>query len=410
MPTKRAQTKKPKKDHKPSKAIFLEAAVEDWNSEDAAELRESIKDSSIKDISVFSRDWTVETIVNQIRLGNIDLDPDFQRRNAWHDERRSKLIESFVLGFPVPQIVLAENPQKKKSFIVIDGKQRLMTIAGFYLKEYRSYWDKPRMQGLKILERLNKIDIDTFLEEAKYGDDRRQLSNADIRTTVISGFHDEGLLYDIFYRLNTGSVPLSSQELRQVLHRGDFSKFLVQVTNDPNPLWKVLNLNRPDPRLRDIELLLRLIAISVFSSQYKGNLKQFLDVSTKRLNQEWDKKSAQIKTLTNEIFAATEALSEIFDDNVGKKYSEDNGYESRINRAIFEVQSFYLQQSSVRKLAIKRKTNVVRAFEKLCTENPEFMSSVEATTKSVENYKIRFKTYGDAMEKAIGQKLIRPNL
>lgn len=80
---------------------------------------------------VFSRDWTVATILNQIEQGNIDLNPGFQRRNAWNDKKRSKLIESIMIGYPIPEIVLAEDKNKRNSFIVIDGKQRLLTIAGF---------------------------------------------------------------------------------------------------------------------------------------------------------------------------------------------------------------------------------------------------------------------------------------
>ena len=121
--------------------------LELWNTEDASELRRP-HDLKKYGVTVSSRDWTVETIVRQIQQENIDLDPAFQRRNAWRDSRRSRLIESFVLGFPVPQLVLAESPRQRGSFIVIDGKQRLMTIAGLFLPEYRDYWTQDRFSGL----------------------------------------------------------------------------------------------------------------------------------------------------------------------------------------------------------------------------------------------------------------------
>jgi hypothetical protein len=203
--------------------------VELWNREDASEL-ERPKGLNKYQIVVASRDWTVETIVRQVEQENIDLDPAFQRRNAWRDHRRSRLIESFILGFPVPQLVLAENPRRRGTFVVIDGKQRLMTIASLYLPGYRDYWAQPRFSGLSVLTDLNGTSLDAFLAESQYSKERRQLGNADIRTTVITGFTDEDVLYDIFYRINTGSVPLSSQELRQVLNRGDFSKYLLQIT------------------------------------------------------------------------------------------------------------------------------------------------------------------------------------
>jgi hypothetical protein len=224
--------------------------IELWNREDASELERPSQPKKYG-ITVASRDWTVETIVRQVEQENIDLDPAFQRRNAWRDHRRSRLVESFVLGFPVPQLVLAENPRRRGTFIVIDGKQRLLTIAGLYLTSYRNYWANPRFSGLSVLTDLNGIGLDNFLKESQYSKDRRQLANADIRTTVITGFQDEDVLYDIFYRINTGSVPLSSQELRQVLNRGEFAKYLLEITSEPNPLWNVLGIDAPDPRLRD---------------------------------------------------------------------------------------------------------------------------------------------------------------
>ncbi len=80
---------------------------------------------------ISSTDWTAETIIGQLAKGNISLDPIFQRRDAWTPPRKSKFIESIILGLPIPQIVLAEARDKKGSFLVIDGKQRLLTLQQF---------------------------------------------------------------------------------------------------------------------------------------------------------------------------------------------------------------------------------------------------------------------------------------
>src|SRR3974377_1239423 len=124
---------------------------------------------------------------------------------------------------------------------------------------------------MDVLKDLNRVQLDAFLKHSEHGRERRQLENADIRTTVITGFRDEDVLYDIFYRINTGSVPLSSQELRQVLNRGAFAKYLLEITSESNPLWEVLGIKAPDARLRDVELLLRLVALRRFSNEYRGN-------------------------------------------------------------------------------------------------------------------------------------------
>lgn len=389
---------------KPERTQSLEAAevsIATWNFEDAEELRGSKEQEKPPKLVVFSRDWTVETIVRQIDQGNIDLDPDFQRRNAWQDDRRSRLIESFVLNFPVPQVVLAEHPEKKKSFIVIDGKQRLMTIAGFFLSKYRGYWNKPVIRGLKLLPALNGMAIDDLRNDKKFQDELRQLANADIRTTVIADYEDEGTLYDIFYRLNTGSVPLSSQELRQVIHRGAFSKYLILATDSQNPLWTVLNLDGPDPRLRDVELLLRMVALVLFSSDYKGNLKAFLDSAMHSLNSTWETRQEETVALVSNVFAAIQALSDVFGPMAGRKFKADR-YEPHFNRALFEVQVYYLCAERVRRMFIKHKRKVVSAFEKLCTSDPSFLASIEATTKSVDNYRRRFGAYRKMLATALG--------
>lgn len=364
--------------------------VELWNQEDAEELHRP-KDINQYNIVVAARDWTIDTIVKQVEQENIDLDPAFQRRNAWRDHRRSRLVESLVLGFPVPQIVLAENPRQKKSYIVIDGKQRLLTIAGLYLPKYRAYWTQPRFTGLNVLQRLNKEPLDKFLNDSQYVNERRQLGNADVRTAIITGFTDESVLYDIFYRINTGSVSLSSQELRQVLNRGEFAKYLLEVTSRQNELWKILGINQPDPRLRDVELLLRLIAWKRFSTKYVGNMKPFLDDVMVSLNGSWDAQRSSIHELISQILEGVGALIQIFGNYAGHKF-KNGAYEASLNRAVFEVQAYYFSEQRIRTAALKKKSAIQEAFKKL-SEDRSFLTSVEATTKSIENYKIRFNTF-----------------
>ena len=146
--------------------------------------------------------------------------------------RRSKLIESLIIGLPVPEIVLAEDPGKKKSFIVIDGKQRLLSIAGF-IDPTVGYWRKAELRKLVARPDLEKITYEHLKEIPQRSDDLRKLLNAELRCTVMAHIESEDILYDVFYRLNTGSVPLSTQELRQVLHRGPFADYLIECTDAP---------------------------------------------------------------------------------------------------------------------------------------------------------------------------------
>ena len=378
-----------------NEALADATAVELWNEEDAEDA--SRLDTDQLKTVVFSRDWTVETIISQIQQGNVDLQPDFQRRNAWRDDRRTRLVESFILNFPVPQVVLAEDPAKKKSYIVIDGKQRLLTIASLFIKDYRAYWNKPRFTGFEVLRSLNNVPLDTFLLDADFDAQRRQLLNADIRTTVVSGYANDNVLYNIFYRLNTGSVPLSSQELRQVLNRGGFAKFILERTDRPNSIWKGLGLGGPDARLRDVELLLRLVAWRMFPSQYVGNMKPFLDSVMNQLNRGWDTQSTKTKRTVESCLTATDAALSIHGASLGRKF-KDGRYEKAINRAVFEVQVLTVVDSKVARAAKKASVKVRTGYEKLCGD-PDFLASIEATTKSIENYQRRFDKYAEMLQR-----------
>lgn len=103
-------------------------------NDEVAENELQIDHTKFSQAVIWGTDWTTETIARQLEKGNIDLNPSFQRRDAWSEQEKSRLIESLMLGLPVPPIILAENKNKNNSYIVIDGKQRLLSIRRFYSK------------------------------------------------------------------------------------------------------------------------------------------------------------------------------------------------------------------------------------------------------------------------------------
>ena len=206
---------------------------------------------------VWGTDWTAATIVDQLRRGAISLDPAFQRRDAWTDDRKSRFIESLVLGLPIPQLVLAENRLGKGRFIVIDGKQRLLSLSKFTGVGLAQ--DQPALvlTGLKVRTDLNRLTYEKLRSQSKYEDLISEFDNQAIRTVVIRGWKNEEVLYTIFHRLNTGSVPLSTQELRQALHPGPFLSFAAKFSEESQSLKSLLGLSKPDFRMRDVELVVR---------------------------------------------------------------------------------------------------------------------------------------------------------
>ncbi|WP_297220978.1 DUF262 domain-containing protein [uncultured Prevotella sp.] len=366
---------------------------------------ECLKDST--DLIVYSRDWTVATILSQIEQENIDLSPGFQRRNAWNDDKRSKLIESILIGYPIPEIVLAEDQKRRNSFVVIDGKQRLLTIAGYKDNDKYNYWDKstPKTKGLK--SRFNGI---SYADVSQNTELLRLFENSALRCTVISNYHSENTLYDIFYRLNAGSTQLSSQELRQALNKGCFSDFLIQVTNEDSVLRKVMNIKEPDRRLRDVEVLLRCMSFIEYASVYNGNLLQFLDSRTKVFNNRWEKDSDYIIDLKNRVFAAMEKLIEVFEDKdeVARKYKKGE-LNKKFNRVLLEVLVFFFDKIDKEKLTKENNLKFKGLYKKLFEEDFEFQATIDGSTKNMENYKIRYSRIKDLVVEVYGdQHIIMP--
>ena len=375
---------------------------------DNEEILEDIAPFDTSSIVVYSRDWTIETMYSQIMGKNINLNPKYQRRNAWTDQKRSQLIESIIIGYPVPEIVLAEDPIQKKSFAVIDGKQRLLTIAGFINPKEFGYWDNGgKLTKLFVKEKLNGLTFDDLKGDEKYSDELREFFNSALRCTIITNFQANDILYDIFYRLNSGSVSLSTQELRQVLNRGEFADYLIETTNTPQSLHLIMNLTEPDKRLRDIEVLLRCISMIEFSISYNGNLKQFLDNTMGEITRNWKTTYEQkLKELYSAINDSIEVLKAIFEDynQIGRKFTNGKA-EARFNRVILEVQLFFfvhLDRSLINADTIGKFRS---AFINLCQEDKEFRSSVESSTKNIDNYRIRFGKFQELMNQSFGANL-----
>ena len=178
---------------------FEQSQVENESEEDIS----NVGGLSFSDLAVTGTDWTVETIINQIKKGNIQLDPSFQRRDAWTTKVKSKFIESLFMGLPIPQIILAEQRDKKGKFIVIDGKQRLLSLKQFALPSKNE--NALKLSGLEVLSKFNRMTY-ADIENGLFFDDIDAFNNQTIRTVVIKNWRNVEVLYLLFLRLNTGSV------------------------------------------------------------------------------------------------------------------------------------------------------------------------------------------------------------
>ena len=358
--------------------------VQEWEQleSDPSELDETDLGTFLTEAVVTSTDWTTETVLSQLKRGNIELSPSFQRREAWNDARKSTFIESLFLGLPVPQIVLAERQDKRGSYIVIDGKQRLLSVRRFGVEEDDEEFRALTLSGLKNKSNLNGQTWVTLKDDLKFQHDIAAYENQTIRTVVVRNWPNESFLYLVFLRLNTGSVPLSTQELRQALHPGPFTDFVEKYSSNSTSIQKALGLNAPDFRMRDTEILVRFFAFAESITQYNGNLKDFLDNTSRRYNDEWKTRALEIKDLAKQCDRAIETTFSIFGQDAFRRWRDTDGFTGRFNRAVFDIMVFYFRKTELGDIAKTKKEEIIQAFKDLCDTDRVFSEALQTTTKS----------------------------
>lgn len=359
--------------------------------------------------ALWSTDWTAETVLSQLNRGNIDLNPSFQRRSAWSENKQSLFVESLLLGLPIPQLILAEDKRKKGSYIVIDGKQRLLAIRRFASEGDDTGFKPLKLKGLKEREDLNRKMYKDLLSDEELSEDLAAFQNASIRTIVIRNWKSEAYLWEVFLRINTGSVQLSPQELRQALHPGPFSNFVDDISAESAGLRSALKLKEPDFRMRDAEVLLRYLAYKNFASEYLGNLKLFLDETTRRFNDTWEQSQPLLEMQIQELEAAFTFTEEVFGpENYLRKWNGEH-FEPRKNRAVFDIMLHFFGDPTLRAALAGKSNEIVSEFKRLCTEDADFLASIERTTKTNEANSNRFNKWAVALSKISGENVSQIN-
>jgi hypothetical protein len=187
----------------------------------------------------------------------------------------------------------------------------LLTIQQFYGRS-ETINDSFTLKNLEFRPDLNGCTHQDIKNDPSLNSVLDDLDNQTIRTTWIRNWHTESLLYKIFLRLNVENTPLFPQELRQALHPGDFINFLDDKSIKNQALRKILKSENPDPRMRDVELLLRYVAFHHFLSDYRGNLKAFLDMTCEKLNNDWKYRKMEIEDTVSQFDNAVQTTTTIF--------------------------------------------------------------------------------------------------
>lgn len=352
---------------------------------------------------LWGTDWTVETILAQLSRGNIELNPRFQRRDAWSRKAKSRFIESVILGLPVPQVVLAESREQRGRYIILDGKQRLLSLmqfAGFAEGPTNNFG----LSGLDVRTDLARKRFSNLESDLTLRADFDAFLTHTIRTTVIRNWPSLAFLHVVFQRLNTGSLKLSPQELRQAIVPGPFTDAIDDATVDAPETWDLLGRTEPDPRMRDVELVVRAVSFRLRLTSYTGRMKEFLDRTCQYFNANWGAEEGVVTAAINDFKEGVSALQQILKSELARKRDS-----SLFNRSIFDALIYYAMDAEVRGLMLAKPEAVVKAYsETLASE--VFQVAVESDTAGIPHTADRLNIWGETLSRYLKQDIVVPVL
>lgn len=224
------------------------------------------------------------------------LDPEYQRRHRWSVERKSRLIESFLMNVPVPPVFLYERDLAR--FEVMDGRQRLTALSDFYS-------DKFELIGLQYWSVLDGRRYSQLPSKVRDGIDRRYISSIILLKETAASEEQAAMLKKlVFERLNSGGVKLGSQETRNAVYAGRLNSLCLELSENERfrrmwgiPLQPESEEKDPDEetddavdeptaagtrmfgKMEDVELVLRFFAYRQINEFKAGlnKISEFLD-------------------------------------------------------------------------------------------------------------------------------------
>jgi hypothetical protein len=345
------------------------------------------------------KDFSIREFLSMQQDGDLDVQPEYQRKYVTTPKIASKLIESVIMDVPIPVIYLAE--EKDGTYSVIDGQQRLTSFLSFLTGKFPN-GDPFKLTGLSVYKELNKK---TFTELSI--DFQNKIRKTTLHTIVIKKESNEDVKFEIFERLNTGSTALNEDEIRNSVYRGAYIQLLAKLENDI--LFHKLVL-KENYRKRMIYrgMILRFFALTEKTYlNYKPSIKQFCN---KELRDNRDLNIEKSKEYEDRFSHCVDLVKVVFGETAFRRYINPtkenevgNWTTTRINMALFDIQMCCF--ANYTKNDILRNSDFIReAMLELMTTNQEFIDSILITTSNKETLKTRFKIWFDKLDEIVGNK------
>lgn len=322
-----------------------------------------------KEVAYDSKDYPIEVLVNKY-IKDIENDeneiyvPDYQRDFVWSENRQSKLIESIVLGLPVPPIFLAEN--KSGRLEIVDGSQRIRTLNAFTSNDLE-------LVGLQKVTKLNGIKFNNLDISRK-----RKFNNTTISVFVLSANATDEVKNDLFERINKGSDILRNMETRKGVYRSEFTDFIYNNCAKNDVFLSATKLSQAVVKRQEHEeLILRFFALSdsypkfnAFSRSLSNALDNYMLLKKSNFNDtEKKEKSEEFNRMVDFVV-----------ENFKYGFAKDNNKD--VSRILFEaisVGSF---------LALKEKPSLKLNGQldiKECLKNQIFKKSISGGNRTHSN-------------------------
>ena len=341
-------------------------------------------------------DWPITALTGMLDRGQLELQPQFQREYVWalRPELPSRLIESLLLKIPIPPIYFGNISGGRLE--VIDGQQRLTTLVKFVRNEF----------PLCKLQRMSSLNGKFFKQLTL--EQQEKILREPIRSIEIDAAGNTDLRYEIFERLNRGSMALNEQELRNCVYRGPFNRLLAELEKDMS--WrKVKGGPGPEPRFKEREMILRFFAFANRLPQYSGNLKAFLNDYMKQYAPQED---AALKAHASMFRQTMQNIYAVFGQNSARLYevnprSNNGSWDTKFSVTALDIQASALINRPPAKVQ-QAAEQIREMFLFTMLTDIEMQDAISRRTGSTLQTKIRFTKFRALIDSIIDGALVEP--
>lgn len=318
------------------------------------------------------------SLIEQLENDEIELQPDFQRAaDVWDGVKKSRLIESILLGLPLPSFYFSEDPVSQK-LSVIDGLQRICAIRDFVLEK-----EEPlKLQNLQFLKNFEGM---TYSQLAR--PEIKRIKSLKITMNTLRKGTPLDVKYIIFQRVNTAGEPLTPQEMRHALNQGVAASFIKELS-EMESFKKATNYSLKKKRMQDRDFVNRFVAFFIGYQEYSGDLDMFLNDKMGELNKMTPDERNNIKIAFDK---SMKCCYQIFKDDTFRRRYDIADKRKPISKSVYDTLSVNIAWLSdeERTLLLDRADNFKSGMVNLFN-NDKFNSSISTGTGQKYNVNIRF--------------------